>query len=169
MWFLKWSSTFNSPSKLVVLSWNYHFHFCRLNTQRWSTPRQMLPMFCLWGLLCRRKNSEGNACCNKIHKKSLQVYYYFQRNRTDENLSESSRRYPKMCCTCKKHLKQSLLRSREGSDCDQSNMSSCRQCTCRRKEKLSSLAQQLHQKLSRTLDVNTNFFQKCIDCGDVVG
>lgn len=97
----------------------------------------------------------------------LSQFCTFQKYNTIDNLSETCRRYPKMCYTCKNRVRKYHLRSRESSVYDESDVSDCRRCTCIRRDNLSSLAHQLHQKLSRTLDANSNFFQKCIDCGDV--
>lgn len=71
-----------------------------------------------------------------------------------------------MCPIYKNNLKKYHLQSYEDSDYNDLDVP---QCTYLRKKNLSSFAEQLHKKLSKTLDANSNFFQKCIDCGDVVG
>lgn len=108
---------------------------------------------------------------NKCHLCSTYEVYFSpqklrRRCRGGESLAETSRRYPKMCSTCKSHVKKYHL---NGSDFGNSDVPHCNQCRCLRKEDLSSFAQQLHKKLSETLDGKSNLFHKCIDCGDVVG
>lgn len=73
-----------------------------------------------------------------------------------------------MCDNCRSHVKKYHLTSHDGSGYNGSSRSQYKECTCLKSEKLSSLAQQLHKKLSKTLETKSNFFQKCIDCGDVV-
>nr|XP_023018270.1 uncharacterized protein LOC111507214 [Leptinotarsa decemlineata] len=77
---------------------------------------------------------------------------------------------PKLCWYCKQNYSETYPTSafKNGSSCksDVSDSSRKRVCFCSPTEKASTLAQRLHDKLSKTLDTNSRLFQRCIDFDD---
>lgn len=75
----------------------------------------------------------------------------------------------KLCAFCKKNYRDGSkfhLTSKDGSPCNSDSEFSDRSrkiCLCLPGNR-TSLAQQLHERLSRTLDTNSRMLQNCIDC-----
>ncbi|KAJ8920212.1 hypothetical protein NQ315_011873 [Exocentrus adspersus] len=73
----------------------------------------------------------------------------------------------KLCSHCRRMAKFHV-KSSTGSPCesDTSDGFNKKVCFCLPRENVSSLAQQLHERLSRTLDSNRRFVNACIECDD---
>ncbi|XP_057653396.1 spermatogenesis-associated protein 6 [Diorhabda carinulata] len=76
----------------------------------------------------------------------------------------------KLCDFCKKDYKnigKYHVTSKDGFPCDSDSDFSERSrkiCLCLPGNRTTSLAQQLHERLSRTLDANSRVLQHCVDC-----
>ncbi|XP_018577070.1 spermatogenesis-associated protein 6 isoform X2 [Anoplophora glabripennis] len=136
---------------------------------RRASPENINRKLCKGCTKCNYERSHGDMYCPICNK----YQDLFTPNSSNNNSVSTNNVYTKvykpskLCSHCKRMAKFHV-RSSTGSACesDVSDSSKKKVCFCLPKETANSLAQQLHERLSRTLESNRRFINNCMYCED---